>query len=435
MIFSAIPRDWRRLALVLGGEAMQSGLHFALNLALMALMPAREYGAFAFTLVLGGVGLVYIRSLTAVPASAYIGRARSDRFAGFCEGAFGAAALTLCVGVAVAGGLVLFWSDGPALSGGAMVGMWSLRSHLRTIGYARRRPAAVIAGDAAFALTGALASGLTLRFAADPLQGVLIALAFANGVGAAALSLARGAAPRFDFGARARGFYLGLSRRLAWSLYSVTATILQGQGVAFLVVGFAGPAAFAPLAAMLAFFAPLRIFALSLSNMLQPEIARLAANGDDAGWRETRGLWTLRAGLIALAYGELGLVVLPRLHLKSVEHQPVAFIALLAWALYAIVLVYLLPRILLEARMRFREIAVITTAGAAVSLAATAILLKVTAPGYAILGATLGEGVAAAGTWMVAARPLTQRRPAPLRVPVQNSAPVAGATCEAEPLA
>ncbi|MDE3176690.1 MAG: hypothetical protein KGM15_11370 [Pseudomonadota bacterium] len=391
---------------------MQSGLHFGLNLALIALLPARDYGSFAFTLVLGGVGLTYVRSLTAMPASTYIGRARSEAFAHFYEGAFGAAALTLCaVMAAISGAVIAIWSPDAAFSGAAVVGLWSLRSHLRTIGFARRRAGAVTISDAVFATTGVAASAAALHFAQDLLQGVLYALALANVAGAAALSLARRAPPLFDFGRRARWFYFLLARRLAWSLYSVSATILHGQGVAFLVVAYAGPAAFAPIAAMLAFFAPLRIFGLSLANMLQPEISRLVARGDEAGWRATRNAWTFRACLLTALYGYLGFVAIPHLHLRSIEnHQPVLFIAALAWALYAVVLAYLLPRILLEARMRFREIAVLTTFGATVTFVVTCALLKTAPPAYAIVGAVLGESVVAAATWKLSMQRFSARR-------------------------
>lgn len=417
MKLPALSPEWRRLALVLGGEGMQSGLHFGLNLTLMALLPAQEYGAFAFTLVLGGVGLVYMRSLAAMPASTYIGRASSEAAAAFYEGAFGAAALAISIVVAaVAGAILSIWSESGALSGAAAVGLWSLRSHLRTVGFARRRPAAVTIGDAAFAASGIVAVAAALWLDADRLEGALAALAFANVVGMAAMSLARGVRPRADFGRRARRFYLRLALRLFWSLYSVTATILLGQGVAFLVVAVAGPAAFAPIAAMLAFFAPLRIFWMSLSNMLQPEISRLAATGDEARWRRLRTTWTVRGVALALVYGNAGLLLIPRLHMRSIQHQPVMFIAVSAWALYAVVLAYLMPRLLLETRLRFREIAGITTAGAAVGLGATALILQFAAPGYAILGAVLGESVAAAATWRVAAQPLSARRRAqPLR--------------------
>jgi hypothetical protein len=416
MTFPAIPSEWRRLALVLGGEGMQSGLHFGLNLALMTLLPPQEYGAFAFTLVLGGVGLVYMRSLAAMPASTYIGRARSEAAADFYEGVFGAAALGVSLAMAAAAGAILsHWSTDAAISGAAAVGLWSLRSHMRTVGFARRRAGAVTLGDAVFAATGVAATAAALWLDPDRLDGALTALAIANVAGALAIAAARGARPRADFGRRARWFYLRLARRLSWSLYSVTATVLLGQGVAFLVVGLAGPAAFAPIAAMLAFFAPLRIFSMSLANLLQPEISRLAAAGDEAGWRKLRSTWTVRAVALALLYGNASFLAIPRLHLRSLQHQPVIFLAVSAWSLYAVVLAYLAPRLLLEARLRFREIAAVTTLGAAVGLSATLLMLQVASPGYAILGAVLGESVAAAATWRLAARPLaSRRRPAPL---------------------
>ena len=376
-------------------------------------MPPREYGAFAFVLVLGGVGLTYVRALAAMPASTYIGRARNAAQADFYEGLFGAAALLLCGALAAAAGAILAVSSpGAAVGGAAVVGLWSLRSFLRTIGFARRQAWAVTLGDAAFAVTGVMASAAALRLDHDRLQGVLFALALANVVGAATLALARGARLRADFGRRARRFYLQLAWRLAWSLYSVTATILLGQGVAFLVVAFAGPAGFAPIAAMLAFFAPLRIFSMSLANMLQPEISRLAAAGDEAGWRRMRATWTRRAVMLALLYGDVFILAVPHMRLRSLEQQPVIFIAVCAWSLYAVVLGYLLPRILMETRMRFREIAAITTMGALVSLAVTMALLRLAPPGYALIGAVLGEAVAAVATWRMAARPLTARRSA-----------------------
>lgn len=408
-------KDWRRLALTLGGEVMQSGLHFALNLALIALMTPRDYGAFAFTLVLGGVGITYLRSLTAIPASSFIGRARFAAAKDFYEGAFGAAALVLSLFMGVAAAVALTLAGCDAVAPGAMVvALWSLRFHVRTVGYARGRPGAVMLGDTAFAVSGGLASAGALALFSDRLSGVLLALAFANAASMAALALACGAWPRIDWRRRARVFYWRLARRLAWSLFSVTTTILQGQGVAFLVVGFAGTHGYAPIAAMLNLFAPLRIFAMSLSNLLQPEIARLTAAGDDAGWRRLRGVWTLRAMMIALLYGDLVFLAIPHVNLRSIQGQPVMVVAVFAWALYAIVLAYLMPRFLLESRMRYREVAQITVVGSAVTLGATLGLLHLASPSYAILGGVLGETIAAIATWRVAAGPL-RAAPDPLR--------------------
>jgi hypothetical protein len=410
MKLSALSSDLRRFALVLGGEGLQSGLHFALNLAVMAMLPGREYGAFAFVLVLGGVGITYLRSLTALPAANFIGRARRARIADFHEGGFTATALALSLLIGAASVCALWaWSPAAAESGAAVVALWSFRSHLRGVGFARREAGPVMIADAAFAATGALASFAALRWGVDKLDDVLLALAFANLVGCAAFFVARRRRPRVDFGRRARRFYFGLSRRLVWSLYSVTATILQGQGVAFLTVAIAGPAAFAPIAAMLAFFAPLRIFAMSLSSTLQPEISRVLALGDEAEWRSMRGDWTLRALLVALLYGDVGFAILPRLHMRALAGAPVIFLAIAAWTLYAVVLGYLLPRFLLEARMRYREIALVTTLGSALGLGVTTALLQFAPTAYAILGAIAGEGLAGYLTWRIAGGPLKAR--------------------------
>jgi hypothetical protein len=114
----------------------------------------------------------------------------------------------------------------------------------------------------------------------------------------------------------------------------------------------------------------------------------------------------LRAVAIALVYGDIGFLAIPHVHLRSIQGQPVMFVAALAWVLYAMVLAYLMPRILLEARMRYRDVALISTLGAAVTLIATLAILRVAPPAFAILGGVMGESVAAAATWRMAAGPL-----------------------------
>ena len=426
--------EWRRLGLVLGGEGLQSGLHFGLNLAVMAMLPARDYGAFAYALVLGGVGLTFIRSLTALPAANYIGRAQRAGVADFHEGGFTAAALALCAVITLLALLILLaWSPDAAGPAAAVVGLWSFRSHLRGIGFARRQAGPVLIADAVFAAVGALGAFAALHYGVDKLRDVLLALALANIAGAAAFFIARRRLPRVDFGRRAMRFYFGLLRRLVWSLYSVTATVLQGQGVAFLTVGYAGPAAFAPIAAMLAFYAPLRIFGMSLSNMLQPEISRLLAKQDAEGWTRMRRDWTLRALIVGLLYGDAGFLVIPRLHLRALEGEPVMFLSFAAWTLNALVLGYILPRFLLESRMRYREISLITTAGSGIGLAVTATLLRLAPTPYAILGAIAAETVAGLATWKIARWP-SSRRKVGLRFNDENTSEPQPTGCTAEPL-
>ena len=86
-----------RLGLTIGGEAMQSGVHFALNIVLIHLLPARDYGVFAITMVIGGIGLTYI-SLADRHAGLHLYRTKPLQGGRQCfyEGTFGAAAIVWC---------------------------------------------------------------------------------------------------------------------------------------------------------------------------------------------------------------------------------------------------------------------------------------------------------------------------------------------------
>ena len=68
-------RAWRRPAAIVPTGI---GVWLAtVALGMLLRVVSGQGTTFAFTLVLGGVGLAYVRSLTAMPASIYIGRARS----------------------------------------------------------------------------------------------------------------------------------------------------------------------------------------------------------------------------------------------------------------------------------------------------------------------------------------------------------------------
>src|SRR5437870_5294486 len=53
----------RNYLLSLGGETLQSGFHFVLNLGLIWALPAYEYGVFAIVFILGGISLTYGNAL------------------------------------------------------------------------------------------------------------------------------------------------------------------------------------------------------------------------------------------------------------------------------------------------------------------------------------------------------------------------------------
>jgi O-antigen/teichoic acid export membrane protein len=410
------PRAVARLGLTISGEAMQSGLHFALSILLMHLLPARDYGVFAITLVIGGIGLTYIRALTAMPACIYIGRSRSAERARFYEGTFGAVAI-LASGLIALIVFVLPSAGSPtsALAGAGFVGLWCARSHLRTVHFAFGRYRIATLGDLAFATSSGLLAAVAVWRGGNPMSGVFLALAAGNLFGSATMQLLAGEPLRIRFDRRARGFYARLLRRLGWSAFSVTTANLQGQGISLLVVELAGPAAFAPIAAMLVIFAPLRIAATAWANSIQPHMSKLVAKFEV---EEIRGLcrnWTLVLGIAGLVYGVGAMALLPLVKSPSLEGAPIYFIGILAWLVYELGLLYVAPRIVLEVLMNFRSVAVITTAAAVVGMGLISLLLAFAAPTWALAGAASGEAIVVVAAWAVAMRRLSAlatRKPA-----------------------
>jgi O-antigen/teichoic acid export membrane protein len=407
MKFVQVSRVAGRLGLTLGGEAMQSGLHFALNIVLIHLLPARDYGVFAITMVIGGMGLTYTRSLTAMPACIYIGRSRSKEAARFYEGTFGAAAIVVSGLIALIA-VVPLGASAPtsALAGAGFVGLWCGRSHLRTVHFAFGRYRIATLGDLAFAISGGLLAALAVWRGGNPVTGVFLALAAGNLLGSATMQLLAGEPVRARFDRRARSFYLRLLRRLSWSVSSVTTANLQSQGISLLVVGLTGPAAYAPIAAMLVVFAPLRIAGTALANLIQPEMSKLAANCDVEEIRSLSRRCMLILGIAGLVYGATAMALLPLMKSPSLAGEPIYFIGIFAWLIYLLSLLSVAPRTILEVLMKFRSMASITAAGAVAGMGVIAIVLQFAPASWALAGASLGEAIVLVAAWVAAMRGL-----------------------------
>jgi O-antigen/teichoic acid export membrane protein len=403
-----VNRIARRLVLMIGGEAMQSCFHFALGIALIHVLSAHDYGVFAIVMVIGGVGLTYIRSLTAMPASIWIGQSQSRAGADAYEVTFGSGATLLSALMAVAIALVLrFWADrGAAIAGGCFIGLWSLRSHLRTTFFARGRQRIVGFSDLVFTLSGASLAGVALWAGGDLLLEVFFALTVANTLGIAAM-LALSRRPfRISYGPKMRRRYARLWRQLSWSGVSVTTTNLQGQGIALLVTAIAGPAAYAPIAAVLTLFVPLRVAATALVNLMQPELASLLAQSEDERvWRQVK-IWAAIMGTGGFAYGAAMTTLLPMIKSQAFEGTPVHLIGIFAWAIHSVTMLYVMPRIVLEAMTAFRTVALITTVAAIISIACITLLLFLAPVAWALAGAAISEIIVLTASWIVVRRRL-----------------------------
>jgi hypothetical protein len=391
----------RRAALVLSGEVVQSALHFTLSIGLLKFLSVRDYGVFTLVMVTGAVGLTYVRSLASMPSIVYIARSRSHRVARLYEGAFSIVAAPVGAVAALAVVALLdAWSPGAALAGAAFVALWCVRFHLRSLQFGYGRRWVTIVGDYTFASTGALLAGLALWQGDNLLRNVFLALAAANLVGAVLMQGLAREAPALAFNRRARRLLLALTDKLFWSGITVSLTNLQGQGVALLVAHLAGPQGYAPIAAVLAFFAPIRTVFIAMGNFMQPEMSAALARGETSQVLDLAKMWTLSLGSIAFIYGLAACALVPYMNLELLRNEPVYLLSILAWGVFAAAALSLAPRVVIEAMMAFRFNTATTAISAVIGLGATALALKFAPSGWALVGAVLSEGTILVGSWI-----------------------------------
>ncbi len=401
---------WRamggRFALTLGGEVVQSAFHFGLNVVLARTIGAEDYGVFAIVMLIGGIGLTYVRALVGMPVTLLISQRRGSRAARAIEAAFGSAALCLAVLMAVlTAALLRLWLRADVLSGASFVGLWCFRSYLRTMLLAERRQKAAGSSDLTLAVVGAaLAALLVRRDAAHPLETVFFLLGGAN-LAAIAVALAARALPlRITFRPSMRRRFGSMRHQIAWSAAGTTTANAQAQGQVLLVASFAGPKAYAPIAAMVVLFAPMRLLAAALANIVQPELATRAARGGLPGLRRMAVLWTGFALLVGLLYGAVAVAAVPLMGARVFEGQSRLVLGLLVWGVTTTFLQSLLPRLFLEVLREFRLAALITAVSAVIGMAAAGVLLATASPTWTLLGNLLAEGIVLVWSWIAVAR-------------------------------
>ena len=96
--------------------------------------------------------------------------------------------------------------------------------------------------------------------------------------------------------------------------------------------------------------------------MLQPELAKLMASNEVRRvWMHAK-LWSLVMGLGSLVYGVGIMFVLPTIRSQALADASVSFIGLLAVANFIPIMLYIMPRIVLEILGEFRSAVIITAA-------------------------------------------------------------------------
>ena len=396
-----------RFAVILSGELIQSLFHFALNILLVRELGAHDYGLFAIVFTVGAVGITYIRALVAVPATLHLARSLGRPAALGYDVMFGSGAALVSVLMALATIVALVPVIGPgALAAGAFVGLYGFRSYLRIVLLARGRPRIAGLSDLVYAICGALfvwrgvsGEGTAL------LDRAFLAIALAHAI---AIAVAYGALRqrlRISLHPRARARYRAIWRTLAWSLAGVTSLTVQGQGLTLLFALLAGPAAYAPIAATLVLYAPLRIPTSALMNMVLPEISGLLAARQVQAARRLVMRHVLLIGCACLVYGLIMAATLPLIEQVLFKGrfagEAMGWIGLGVWAVVTTSLLYAIPRAYLEACAAFRTITAGAVASAALGFALMVPLLLMLPPATALIGLLASE--IATLVWSVAA--------------------------------
>ena len=137
---------------------------------------------------------------------------------------------------------------------------------------------------------------LWLRQGSAEVTDILWALAAANVVAIIMAFHALGVRPRISFRSSVWRRYGAIRSDVGWSLVGASTWSVQSQALLFLVAAIAGPAAYAPIAAGIVLFSPLRPANVALINVFRPEFVAALAAGKLR--RLTRMMYSLCAVII-----------------------------------------------------------------------------------------------------------------------------------------
>ncbi len=436
-MIATVHRLGGRFLIMLSGEAMQSLFAFALNIVLARTLPAGRYGLYAIIVLIGGFCLIYMRALIGVPACIYIPRSRRATVARFHAVMFGSAALAAAIlSAAMVAAVLAIWDPLLALAAGVFVGSWCLRGYVRMVLFAQGRAGLATFCDGVFTIAATVLCVPVLRFGGvdGHLPDIFFILAIAHLIGAGLALVALRQPIRLSFRSTLRHRMLRLLPSMTWSIISVTMANIQGQGAILLLAVVAGPAAYAPIAATMALFSPLRLAATALANLTQPDLSAKLGRPHTRDVFDVLLVSTSMMIAVCAIYGVGMWVFFPSLaaHVfgQKFGAAPLGLIAVNLWFISTISVVYSVPKALLESAMWFKAITVLSLGAALVSFPVVALLLKVATPAHALVGVILSEFVVMVGSWILVvgllkARALGRTRAVARRVSSIDGFPIA----------
>ena len=403
---AAIPRY---LSAVLS-QGLVSGFHFVLNLLLVRMLSATDFGIFALTFVLAIMASSVSNALISTPLCVFAPAAKSDHERTQMESML-TTLMALLLGVALVGGFIFCMGLGSSsidfrilIAALGFVVAYLARQYSRSFGYSRFDVIAVLYGDLTYVAVGVfILSGLL--FAGIPIGAVEVftALTVANLI-AVMLEVSRLPTPiTLQPLFQALNQYTPVWTQAKWALIGATTTVVVSQAHSLVVTLLKSPADYAPLAAGFVLFGPVRVIFNTIQNVMKPEMS-LAISQNRPQDAKRQMIMASSLSVIAVA----GLLLLTMLawplldkwlYAEQYSDAPMRQIVLIWGAITLISAVQNGPFAALQSLQAFRELAISTIYGSALSLVLVAILLFVAPIQWSITGIFLAEGFVA--IWVV----------------------------------
>lgn len=389
-----------RYALSVGAQAIMSGFHFGLNIFLVRLITPDNYGIYAYAFVLSLFASAVNNALISTPLTVYTPVVKDEDERHKQEAMFSTLNLMLFVSLVLMGVAYGFMSEVArpiTLSVTLFVAVYSARQFSRSFGYARLKPLITASGDIAYVIAGISFIAIIMLSNDNTLtvSQALLSLAAANMV---AMFIERwrlhGLNRRWLTFANIKN-YGHVWTQSRWALIGALTTLFLGQAHSLIVTWADGPKAFAPLAAGMVLFGPVRIALMTWQNMVKPELAvALSENQGEAVKKQIKKT----AALMAAAVVALGIclwLAWPQIHhvlySKQYSDQPMGYIVCV-WAVITLfAAIYNAPSAALQAMRDFRVLAMASVYGAVISGVLVTVLLYAFNPESTLLAILAAE--------------------------------------------
>jgi O-antigen/teichoic acid export membrane protein len=317
--------------------------NFALNLVLVRLLTATDFGIVSLWIAVSLLAVGVQNALVNGPLSVYLPAARDEAAARRLEAALATVNLVATVAIAAAAGIVNLAADAEwapheplvAIAIPLFIGIGLYREYCRSTAFSRHDMAMLLWIDLPYLAATALCLGAMLLWP-HRLAGLFTAfLAMSVGGAASQLCLRRRGgfrlAPPFRRGSVAA--YRPIAGEVGWSLAGVFANHVETRSYTYIATSLAGLAALAAINVVGVLFRPMMVLMGAWSRPALSQFVRLLARGDIAAF--DRMLY--RALAVAVAGSAAWFFVLSAAW-RPVEHYllagkyPEAEALLLPWA-------------------------------------------------------------------------------------------------------